>query len=84
MSEPDNTIPLSKQDTWKRMFSSNSNDLPESVYKIISIEENGGIGWRDEFGFSKINKNTALFKEIDGGLMSIRNPLSNDKKNKFL
>lgn len=83
MSEPDNTIPLSKQDTWKRMFTSNSNDLPESVYKIISIEENGGIGWRDEFGFSKINKNTDLFKEIDGGLMSIRNPLSNGKKMNF-
>lgn len=83
MSEPDNTIPLSKQDTWKKKFSSNSNDLPESVYKIISIEENGGIGWRDEFGFSKINKNTDLFKEIDGGLMSIRNPLSNDKKINF-
>lgn len=83
MSEPDNTIPLSKQATWKRMFSSNSNDLPESVYKIISIEENGGIGWRDEFGFSKINKNTGLFKEIDGGLMSIRNPLSNEKKMNF-
>ena len=83
MSEPDNTIPLSKQDNWKKMFSSNSNDLPESVYKIISIEENGGIGWRDEFGFSKINKNTELFKEIDGGLMSIRNPLSNSKKMNF-
>jgi hypothetical protein len=83
MSEPDNTIPLSQQDTWKKMFSSNSNDLPESVYKIISIEENGGIGWRDEFGFSKINKNTELFKEIDGGLMSIRNPLSNGKKINF-
>ena len=83
MSEPDNNIPLSKQDTWKKKFSSNSNDLPESVYKIISIEENGGIGWRDEFGFSKINKNTALFKEIDGGLMSIRNPLSNSKKINF-
>ncbi|NCB02909.1 MAG: hypothetical protein EOM67_12180 [Spirochaetia bacterium] len=83
MSEPENTIPLSKQDTWKRMFTSNSNDLPESVYKIISIEENGGIGWRDEFGFSKINKNTDLFKEIDGGLMSIRNPLSNGKKINF-
>ena len=83
MSEPDNNIPLSKQDNWKKMFSSNSNDLPESVYKIISIEENGGIGWRDEFGFSKINKNTELFKEIDGGLMSIRNPLSNSKKMNF-
>ena len=83
MSEPDNTIPLSKQDNWKKMFSSNSNDLPESVYKIISIEENGGIGWRNEFGFSKINKNTELFKEIDGGLMSIRNPLSNSKKMNF-
>ncbi len=83
MSEPDNNIPLSQQDTWKKMFSSNSNDLPESVYKIISIEENGGIGWRDEFGFSKINKNTELFKEIDGGLMSIRNPLSNSKKMNF-
>lgn len=83
MSEPDNNIPLSKQDNWKKMFSSNSNDLPESVYKIISIEENGGIGWRDEFGFSKIDKNTDLFKEIDGGLMSIRNPLSNSKKMNF-
>lgn len=83
MSEPDNTIPLSKQNEWKRKFSSNSNDLPESVYRVTSIEEDGGIGWRDEFGFSKINKNTALFKEIDGGLMSIRNPLSNGKKINF-